>query len=304
MKEPQLVIMAAGIGSRYGGLKQVDPIGPSGEIIIDYSIFDAIKAGFTRIVFIISEKIETSFKEKIGKFVEQRAEVTYVLQQIDNLPKGFSLPGGREKPWGTGHALLCAKDVIDAPSAVINADDFYGEESFKILYNFLKNSEDQNGIYNFCMIGYILENTLTEHGHVARGICSVDSQGCLTEIVERTKIEKFSDGPKYSEDDKNWINLPKDSIVSMNMWGFTPGYYLELEKRFGKFLEQNIEDLKSEYFVPTVVNELLLENKANVKVLSTKEKWFGVTYQKDRPVVKNAIMELTKNGIYPEKLWG
>jgi UTP-glucose-1-phosphate uridylyltransferase len=295
--------MAAGIGSRYGGLKQVDPVGPSGEIIIDYSIFDAIKAGFSRIVFVIRKKIEGPFREKIGDSVEQKAEVTYVFQETDNIPEGFNVPAGREKPWGTGHAVLCAKGVVDAPSAVINADDFYGADSFKILYNFLKNSEDHNGMYNFCMVGYILENTLTEHGHVARGICSVDNNGYLSEVVERIKIQKFQDGPKYTEDDKNWVLIPQSSIVSMNMWGFTLGYYAELEKRFGKFLEENSKNLKAEYYIPTIVNELIQEKKATVKVLTTNEKWFGVTYQEDRPVIKDAVMELIKKGVYPERLW-
>ena len=185
--------------------------------------------------------------------------------------------------------------MVDAPSAVINADDFYGAEAFKILYNFLQNNEDHNGRYNFCMVGYILENTLTEHGHVARGICSANNEGYLSEIVERTKIQKFQDGAKYTEDDKNWVTIPQDSIVSMNMWGFTPGYYIELEKRFGKFLKENRENLKAEYFVPTIVNELLQEKKATVKVLSTHEKWFGVTYQEDRPVVKKAVIEILLN---------
>lgn len=303
MNDPQLVIMSAGIGSRYGGLKQIDPIGPSGEIIIDYSLFDAIKAGFRRIVFIISKRIEESFKEKIGSVVEQKAEVKYVLQETDNVPEGFRVPARREKPWGTAHALLCARDTIDAPTAVINADDFYGAESFRILYDFLKKREDDNGVYDFCVVGYTLENTLTDHGHVARGICSVTTEGYLSEVIERTKIQKFSDGPKYTEDNENWIPISQGSIVSMNMWGFTTGYYSELESRFSKFLEKNGEDLKAEFFIPTDVNDLLVENKATVKVLSTPDKWFGVTYKEDKPVVKKAILELTQKGYYPENLW-
>ena len=303
MKEPQLVVMAAGIGSRYGGLKQIDPIGPSGEIIIDYSLFDALQAGFKRIVFIISKGIEEAFKEKMNGTIARKADVTYVLQEIDNLPAGYTVPAGRKKPWGTGHALLCAKDVIDAPSAAINADDFYGAESFRILYNFLKDCKDTDERYTFCMVGYDLENTLTEHGHVARGICTVSDEGYLSEIVERTKIQTFADGPKFTEDDENWVALAPDSIVSMNMWGFTPGYYRELENRFGKFLKENDQNLKAEYFIPTVVNELLVEKKATVAVLSTKDKWFGVTYQKDRPVVVDAVSKLIQRGVYPERLW-
>lgn len=305
MAKPQLVVMAAGIGSRYGGLKQIDPVGPGGEIIIDYSVYDAIRAGFGRVVFVIRRDIEQAFREKVGCTIESRIETVYVFQELDRLPAGFAPPAGRTKPWGTGHALLCAAEAVAGPCAVINADDFYGAGSFRILADHLRAARDTGGVYDFCMVGFILGNTLTEHGHVARGVCTVSEGGTLRNIVERTRIERDGcGGARFSEDDGNtWTPLDPASIVSMNMWGFTPSIFGELRERFPKFLRENIGNLKAELFIPTVVNELLAERKAVVKVLPTEEKWLGVTYQQDRPAVREAILQKIREGVYPERLW-
>ena len=303
MSNPTLVVMAAGIGSRYGGLKQLDPIGPNGEIIIDYSIYDAIKAGFKKVVFIIRKDIEAPFREKVGRSIEERVDTVYVYQELHNVPPGFKILENRTKPWGTAHAILCCKDVIDSPFAVINADDFYGVSSYKILCEYLKNAKDKNGVYNYCVVGYILNNTLSEHGHVARGVCSVNEDGYLSEITERIKIQKFGGDVRYTEDGSNWVEIANDSIVSMNMWGFTPGLFFELETRFYEFLNKNLNQPKAEYLLPTVIGELIKEDKAEVKVLPTEEKWFGVTYREDILKVREAIIRLIDTGIYPEKLW-
>ncbi len=304
MKNPQLVVMAAGIGSRYGGLKQVDPVGPSGEIVIDYSIHDAIKAGFDKVVFIIRKDIEETFREKIGRRIEEKIDTEYVFQELDKIPMGFKVPAERVKPWGTAHALLCAKDAIDAPFAVINADDFYGASSYKTIFDYLKNADLSGDVYDFCMVSFILENTITEHGYVSRGVCSATEDGYLAEIVERTKIQKFGDIVKFTEDGENWVEIDPRSLVSMNLWGFTPSLLDEFEQRFPKFLEANISNLKSEFFIPTVVNDLMSEGKAKVKVLKSEEKWLGVTYPEDKPMVVEAVNALVSNGVYSEKLWG
>ncbi len=299
-----LVIMAAGMGSRYGGLKQIDPVGPNGEIIMEYSIYDAIRAGFNKVVFIIKKEIEDTFREVVGKKIEGIIDVEYVYQKVDNLPQGFSVPEGRVKPWGTGHAVLSAKDAVKTPFAVINADDFYGAETYKLLNGFLTNNQDSNNKYKYCMVGFVIENTLTENGHVARGVCNVDSQGNLIDIHERTKIVKFGDETKYTEDDTNWIKIPEKSIVSMNTWGFNPSILQELEERFPEFLRSNKDNLlKAEYFLPTVVDNLIKEGKADVKVLSTADKWYGVTYQEDKPVVKKSISDMVSEHKYPNRLW-
>lgn len=301
MKKPALVIMAAGMGSRYGGLKQIDPIGPNGEIIMDYSIYDALKAGFGKVVFIIKKEIEVAFREAIGSRVEKKVDTTYVFQDIDDLPEGFSRPQDRVKPWGTGHAVLSCKDCVDTPFAVINADDFYGRNSFEVLYDYLKDIDDVKS-YNYAMVGFILKNTLTEHGHVSRGICQVNDQGYLEEIQERTKIQRFDDGVKFEENGQ-WITIPEDSIVSMNMWGFTPSIFEELETGFVRFLEDNKDNIeKAEFFLPNLVGDLVRGNKAKVKVLPSGERWYGVTYREDKPVVKRAIEDMIKQGIYSEKL--
>ena len=293
--------MAAGMGSRYGGLKQLDPMGPNGEIIMDYSIYDALEAGFGKVVFIIKKEIEEAFREAIGCRVEQKVETAYGYQDLDDLPEGVSRLEKRVKPWGTGHAVLSCKDYIDTPFAVINADDFYGRDSFQVLYDYLKDIDDVKS-YNYAMVGFILKNTLTEHGHVSRGVCQVNDQGYLEEIQERTKIQRFSDGVKFEENDE-WITIPEDSIVSMNMWGFTPSIFEELEAGFVRFLESYKDNIdKAEFFLPNLVGELVRENKAKVKVLTSSERWYGVTYREDKPVVKKAIEEMIKQGIYPDKL--
>lgn len=305
MIKPALVIMAAGIGSRYGGIKQIDPVGPNGEMIIDYSIYDALKAGFKKIVFVIKKDIEDIFKEKVGHRIEQTVDTSYVFQSMEDVPQGFKVPFDRSKPWGTGHAVLSCRSVVDAPFAVINADDFYGYSSFKVLYDYLKDAKDQNGIFQYCMAGYKLENTLTEHGYVARGICMVDNEGYLQEIRERIKIKRFFDGTKYTEDGERWFVIPEGSTVSMNIWGFTPSLFQELEARFPQFLQSNNENIiNAEYFLPSVVDSLIGEGKARVKVLPSYERWYGVTYQDDKPAVKLAISNFIRQGAYPEKLWG
>lgn len=305
MKKPVLVIMAAGMGSRYGGLKQMDPVDDNGHIIMDFSIYDAMRAGFEKVVFIIKKENEALFKECVGDRVAQRMQVEYVFQDIHNLPEGYSVPEGREKPWGTGHAVLSCLSVVDGPFAVINADDYYGKEAFQIIYDFLTSHQD-NEKYQYTMVGYYLKNTLTENGHVARGVCTANAEGKLTGITERTRIEKHADGPAYTEDDgKTWTKLPEDTIVSMNMWGFTSGILQELNDRFACFLERNLpkNPLKCEYFLPFVVDELLKENKAEVTVLKSPDRWYGVTYKEDKPVVVEAIKAMKAAGLYPEGEW-
>lgn len=296
--------MAAGMGSRYGGLKQIDPVGPNGEIIMDYSIYDAVKAGFGKVVFIIKEENEETFRTAIGNRVDKIVDTAYVFQKLDMLPAGYSVPEGRVKPWGTAHAVLCCCNVIDTSFAVINADDFYGYSSFEVLYDFLKDTEDCDGKYKYSMAGFILENTLTENGHVARGICTVNENGYLKDIHERTKIQKFRDGTKYTEDGESWISISEGSIVSMNIWGFTKSLFKELEEMFPKFLDESRDNiLKAEYFLPSVIDKLIKDEKATIKVLPSKERWYGVTYKEDKPVVKQAIADLIKQGAYPENLW-
>lgn len=301
--KPALIVMAAGMGSRYGGMKQIDPVGPNNEIIIDYSVYDALKAGFGKIVFVIKEENKEIFREKVGKKTEKLVDTEYVFQRLDDVPAGFLVPSERIKPWGTAHAVMSCRNAINTPFAVINADDFYGYESFKVLHNYLENTIDRNGIYQYCMVGFILENTLTENGHVSRGVCSVDSNGNLVEIHERIRIEKFGRITKYTEDGQNWAVIPEGSMVSMNMWGFTPSIFKELENHFSLFYEKNKENLlKAEYFLPEVVGQLLAEKKAKVRVLASKERWYGVTYQEDKPMVRQAVMDMIRQGVYPEKL--
>lgn len=306
MIKPTLVIMAAGMGSRYGGLKQIEPVGPNGEIIMDYSIYDALKANFGKVVFIIKKEIEEAFKQTIGDRISSIIDTVYVYQEVEAyMPSNYSAPEGRVKPWGTAHAVLCCKDVVDTPFAVINADDFYGSTSFQEIGKYLSEVKDSEDFYNYAMIGFQLENTLTEHGTVARGVCTVDSYNYLVDITERTKIKKFEEEAKFTEDGESWISIPKESTVSMNTWGFTPSIFKELEAGFMKFLEKNKANiLKAEYFIPSVVDSLIKEEKAKVKVLKSKEQWYGVTYKEDKPMVHEAINKLIKSGIYPEKLWG
>ena len=312
-KKPVLVIMAAGMGSpygggtasRYGGLKQIDPVDHDGDLIIDFSIFDAKEAGFEKVVFIIKKAIEKDFREHIGNRMEKHIQVEYVYQENDLLPEEYQVPENRVKPWGTGHAILCCKDVIDGPFAVINADDYYGKAAFKELYRHLCETED-NDRYQYAMVGYKLYNTLTENGHVSRGVCVADEHGYLADIHERTRVEKHGDKAEYTEDNgASWTYLPEDTLVSMNMWGFTSSILEELEKRFTVFLDQNlpVNPEKCEYFLPFVVDELLKEDKAQVTVLKSADKWYGVTYKEDKPMVMDAIQGLKDSGYYPKKLW-
>jgi dTDP-glucose pyrophosphorylase len=297
MDNPTLVVLAAGAGSRYGGLKQIEPVGPNGEIILDYSIYDALRARFGKVVFIIKKEIEEVFRERVGRKIERQCETAYVFQDLEDLPPGFNVPPGRVKPWGTAHATLSCREVVHSPFAVVNADDYYGRDAFQKISNFLSQAEDKDGLLNYCMVGYILNNTLTEHGHVARGVCKVDDQGFLEDIDERTHIEIMGNQVKYTEDGETWFELPKDSIASMNIWGFTPSIFQELEWRFTQFLEENSCNLeKAEYFLPYLIKILIKENRAAVQVLSTDERWFGVTYQEDKAMVQQ--------GVYPENLWG
>ncbi|ROR27194.1 nucleotidyltransferase-like protein [Mobilisporobacter senegalensis] len=305
MKEPVLVIMAAGMGSRYGGLKQIDPVDEQGHMIIDFSIYDAIRAGFKKILFIIKKEIEETFKESIGERLSKHIEVEYVYQDINNLPVGFRVPEGRKKPWGTGHAVLSCLGKIDGPFAVINADDYYGKHAFSLIYNYLIRAKDEEK-YQYAMVGYILSNTLTDYGYVARGVCQINSDSSLIGIRERTHIEKKNGKAYYTEDDgKTFNEISMDSTVSMNMWGFTPSILEELNIRFRLFLQENIKSnpLKAEYFLPNVVGDLINESKAGVQVLKTPDKWYGVTYKEDKEEVVKAIARLKEEGIYPTHLW-
>ena len=305
MKKPVLVIMAAGMGSRYGGLKQIDSVDEQGHIIIDFSIFDAVRAGFEKVVFIIKKEIEKDFKEKVGDRISKIVEVEYVFQEVYKIPEKFTLPEGRQKPWGTGHAILCCKDYIDGPFAVINADDYYGREAFEKIYTALLDDSEEKA-NSHAMVGYVLSNTLTENGSVSRGVCQADEQDYLQEIVERTKIVKRGDGAAYLEEDgETWTDISPESIVSMNLWGFKNSIMKELEASFDKFLTEEMpgNPLKSEFFLPTVVQQLLKTDKAEVKVLQSKDKWFGVTYKEDKEKVVEAIAALKAQGVYPKQLW-
>lgn len=304
-KKPVLVIMAAGMGSRYGGLKQIDPVDPYGNKIIDFSIYDAVEAGFEKVVFIIKKAIEKEFKEQIGDRMAKYVQVEYVFQELDKLPEGYSVPEGRVKPWGTAHAILCCKDVVDGPFAVINADDYYGKSAFQSIYDQLVAYSD-NEKYQYTMVGYKLYNTLTENGHVARGVCTTDENSRLVDIHERTRIEKHGDIAEFTEDDgATWTELPEETIVSMNMWGFTASVLKEIDARFAAFLDRELpkNPIKCEYFLPFVVDELLKEGKADVTVLKSIDRWYGVTYKEDKETVVNAIKGLKEAGCYPEKLW-
>lgn len=304
MEKPVLVILAAGLGSRYGGLKQMDPVDPEGHKIIDFSVYDAIQAGFKKVVFIIKKENEEDFRKLVGDRMSKFIEVAYVYQELNNVPEGFVIPEGREKPWGTAHALFCCKDAVKEPFAVINADDFYGREGFKTLYDYLATHTDDEK-YRYAMVGYDLGNTLTENGSVARGCCTGDGNGFLATIVERTKIVKTETGAAYTEDGETYVPLPLDTPVSMNMWGFTPSFLEELSKSIGSFFKNEVPNnpLKSECFLPFEVDKLLQAGKATVQMLSSKDKWFGVTYREDKPVVEKSIAQLKKDGVYPEKLW-
>ena len=303
-KEPILVIMAAGMGSRYGGLKQMDPVGAHGEIIIDYSLFDARRAGFKRVCFIIKHEIEADFKALVGRRMEKYFEVSYAFQQLDCLPEGFTVPEGRVKPLGTAHAVLCAAPFLDAPFAAINADDYYGPSAFETIYQFLKNSEETAPAH-YAMVGYLLKNTVTENGHVARGVCVTDENDHLVSVTERTHIITSCDGPLFTLDGVHYERLPEDTIVSMNLWGFTQSFVQALRDGFPAFLEKGFAEnpLKCEYFLPSVVTGQLESGAADVKVLASHDKWYGVTYRADKPVVTAAVTRMAEEGLYPVPLW-
>lgn len=298
---PSLVVLAAGLGSRYGSLKQIDQFGPSGETIVDYAIYDAIQAGFKKIVFVIKKDIEEEFKEIFLHKLSGKVTVEYAFQELDHLPEGFDVPANREKPWGTAHAVLMAESKIDEPFAIVNADDFYGRTSLKLMHDHLKALDMKQ--LSACMVGFVLQNTLSDHGRVSRGICQVDSNGMLAEIIERTHIFKGSETPYYEEKGQRYT-LSGNEVVSMNLMGFTPHIFELMKERFKEFLETNLitKDLKAEYFIPSVLN-YAREGGVKVPVLHTKEMWFGVTYQKDKPIVKRKLDELIKMDVYPDHLW-
>ncbi len=295
---PTLLILAAGMGSRYGGLKQIEPVGPAGEAIIDYSIYDALRAGFGRLVFILRKEIEQPFRESVGARFEKRVAVEYVFQELDTIPAPFVVPAGRTKPWGTTHAILMAADTLHEPFAAINADDFYGAESYRLLAEHL-----QPGVSEYSMVGFILRNTLSEFGSVARGVCRIDAQGYLESVVEMTSIARDESGIRNAGADGRITPLTGDEPVSMNMWGFTPRVFPQLRERFEAFLRANSTDLKRECYIPSTVNELVAAGQARVKVLRTCDAWFGVTYREDHPRVVENIRRLIRAGAYPERLW-
>jgi len=303
MPAPALVVMAAGIGSRYGGLKQIDPVGPHGEMILEYSVYDALQAGFGTVVFLIRREIETAFRARVGGTIEAQADVRYVFQELHDLPPGYGPPPStRQKPWGTAHAVLCCRHVVQTPFAVINADDFYGRGAFAVLAAYLRRLEPTAREY--ALVGYPLAHTLSEHGYVSRAECRMNTDGYLIDIRERLRVERRAEGIVYSDDGERWTPLPDGTVVSMNMWGFTPAIFPALAAHFARFLDENAEHLhKAEFLLPNVVGAMVRAGEARVKVLPTDEHWFGVTYQEDRPRVQAAIRGLVERGLYPSPLW-
>jgi len=299
---PTLVILAAGMGSRYGGLKQVDPIGPSGETILDYSVYDAIRAGFGKVVFVIRREIEKDFRELFIDRFRVHIEIDWVFQETGNLPDGFSAPEGRTKPWGTGHAVLMAAGKVKEPFAVINADDFYGYDAFKTLSDYF-GSQEKTGSNNYAMVAYELQNTLSDFGTVSRGVCIADENGWLKSVTERTQIERIGETIVYREPSGNEVQLTDKTPVSMNFWGFTPGFFQHLEEQFIDFMNTNNGNLKSEFYIPSVVDKLIKNGKEKVRVLSNSGQWFGITYREDKPMVISKINELVNAGSYPASLW-
>ena len=315
MNKPVLIIMAAGMGSRYGGLKQIDPVSDKGEIILDFSLYDAMMAGFEDVVFVIKEENEADFRALIDERAGKHMNVRYAFQKLEDIPEGYKVPEGREKPWGTCHAVMSARHLVNGPFAVINADDYYGPGAFQSMYDFLEKSaeeaakEEAAGTkpaqYEFCMIGYELKNTITENGHVSRGVCDVTDGGYLKDIVERTKIMRRDGGIQYTEDGESWVTLPEDTVVSMNFWGFSKDMMTEMVARFPEFLDEALKTnpLKGEYFLPGVVDTLLKEEKARVRVLRSRDKWYGVTYKEDKQTVVDALQAMKDKGLYPDVLW-
>lgn len=305
MKKPVLVIMAAGMGSRYGGLKQIDPVDREGHIIMDFSIYDAKKAGFEKVVFIIKKENEKDFKDAVGRRIEKVMDTAYVYQELDSIPEGFAVPEGRVKPWGTAHAILCAAGEIDSPFAVINADDYYGRSAFEKIYQYLTTHEDDEK-YRYTMVGYRLINTVTDNGYVSRGVCALNEKNELVSVTERTRIEKRGSGVAYSEDGgSSWKEIDGNTLVSMNMWGFTESILEEIRSGFPAFLKKGLAEnpMKCEYFLPSVVSDLLSMGKASVTVLESEDKWYGITYKEDKPAVTAAIQNMKNSGLYPERLW-
>lgn len=300
-----LVILAAGMGSRYGGLKQIDPVGPDNSIIIDYSIYDAVKNGFNKVVFIIKKENEEIFRQVIGDKVSKYVQVEYVFQSLDKLPEGFECPADRVKPWGTAHAILCCKGVVNEPFVVINSDDFYGRGAYNALGDWIEKTDFSGDKYKFAMAGYYLKNTLTDNGTVSRGVCDVDENGQLVDVIERTKIMRVNGKISFTEDEQSWTELPEDVLCSMNCWCFPAEFIDEIEKYFIDFLKNEVpaNPLKSEFFLPFLVRDLLSDKKCTVDVLETKDKWFGVTYKEDKPDVVKSVQALVDAGVYPEKLW-
>ena len=306
MKNTALVIMAAGIGSRFGGgIKQLEPVGPNGEIIMDYSIHDAMEAGFNKVIFIIRRELEKDFKEIIGHRIEKLLPVEYAYQELEDLPAGYEVTPGRTKPWGTGQAVLSVKGMVDGPFLVINADDYYGQEGFRRIHDYMaEHMDSQSEIYDICMGGFVLSNTLSDNGTVTRGVCQVDEEGYLTNVTETYNIQMKEDGLHATDESGAPVTISPSQPVSMNMWGFTPDFLDELESGFRTFLsEQKEGDIKSEYLLPTIVDQLIKSGRANVSVLETTDKWFGVTYKEDKPVVVESIKKLIAEGKYPEKLY-
>ncbi len=300
--KPTLLILAAGMGSRYGGLKQLDQVGPSGETIIDYSIYDAIRAGFGKVIFIIKEAIEDDFKETFVERLKDKIAIDYVFQETWMVPEGVTIPDNRSKPWGTGHAVMMADGKIHEPFAVINADDFYGRGAFETLAGYYKDWTPELSA-DYCMVGYRLANTLSEFGAVSRGVCEPDEKSFLVDVVERTQIARSGADIAYKDEKEQQVVLPGDTIVSMNFWGFTPSLFGFLNTGFEAFIRKNAENLKAEFFIPSVVNDLIKSKQATVRILHCEEKWFGMTYREDRETVVKSIRELVEQGVYPENLW-
>ena len=305
MNKPTLVIMAAGMGSRYGGLTQIDAVSDQGEIILDFSLYDAMMAGFEDVVFVIKKENEEDFRALIDERAGKHLNVRYAYQQLDDIPDGYTIPEERVKPWGTGHAVMSVRNIVEGPFVVINADDYYGASAFQSIFDYLSGAEDGEK-YSYCMVGYNLENTLTENGHVARGVCTVDENGMLVDIVERTRIMRREGKIMFTEDEgETWNELPEGTTVSMNFWGFTNSFLKELEGGFPAFLDKALDQnlLKGEYFLPAVVDRLIKEGKAEAKVLKSGDRWYGVTYKEDKPSVVAALQSMKDKGLYPEKLW-
>lgn len=304
MNKPILLVMAAGMGSRYGGLKQIDPVGPDGEIIIDYSLYDAKKAGFEKVVFVVKEEMADTFAGMMAERLPRGMQAEYVFQDIADLPRGFRVPQGRQKPWGTAHAVCAARNVIDGPFVVINADDYYGADAFKVMYDYLS-KEDCRGVPSFAMVAYELDNTLTDNGYVSRGVCRTDANDMLLSVTELTHIEKDDDwGAKYTEDGENWHPVDPESLVSMNLWGFTTDFINRAWDGFSRFLAENLPSnpIKCEYYLPSVVTRMINSGRARVKVLHSDDKWYGVTYKEDKPTVQKALKHMHDIGTYPSPL--